>query len=176
MNLRYLLKASIFISLCLITFTEVQGGMANNWASTDTKDSSTGLNQQNQKASEKTWFDKIDSRWGGRFKTEGLVSSADDDSIYKPVGTGTYFDGIASLRLTNETFFSDSVFFEIQFESILAGGDTVRKHNELEAFFPNLPEGILIPGAPLNDDRRLMDLTELNHVPQFRQFFGCGFL
>ena len=167
MNLRYLLKASIFISLCLITFTEAQGGMNSNWASTDTKDSSTGLNQQNQKASEKSWFDKIDSRWGGRFKVEGLVSSADDDSIYKPVGTGTYFDGIASLRLTNETFFSDSVFFEIQFESILAGGDTVRKHNELEAFFPNLPEGILIPGAPLNDDRRLMDLTAIHEQDSY---------
>jgi len=102
----------------------------------------------------------IDTHWGGRFKTSGRVSQTDDDTIFEPVGTGTYWDGSFNFRLMNETFFSDSVFTDIAYELIGAGGDTVRKTNELKETFPDLPANIFYYGTPLNDDARLMDLTD----------------
>jgi len=102
----------------------------------------------------------IDTHWGGRLKTSGRVSQTDDDTIFKPVGTGTYWDGSFNFRLINETFFSDSVFTDIAYELIGAGGDTVRKTNELKETFPDLPSNIFYYGTPLNDDGRLMDLTD----------------
>jgi hypothetical protein len=75
------------------------------------------------------------------------------------VGTGNYYDGSANLRLINETFLTDSVFFEVDYELIWAGGDIVRKQNELKEIFPNLSGDVFFLGAPLDDDRRLMDLT-----------------
>jgi hypothetical protein len=55
-----------------------------------------------------------------------------DDTIFVTVGTGSYYyDGRANLRLINEAFFTDSLFFEVDYELIWAGGDTIRKLNEL---------------------------------------------
>jgi len=99
-----------------------------------------------------------DMRFSGRFKTAGSVSWPDADSIFEPVGTGVFYDGSADLRLINETFFSDRLFFEAHYEAILAGGDTRRKSIELETVFPGFPENLF--GTRLNDDRRLMDLTD----------------
>ena len=79
-----------------------------------------------------SFWSNIDTHWGGRLKTSGRVSQTDDDTIFEPVGTGTYWDGSFNFRLINETFFSDSVFTEIAYELIGAGGDTVRKTNELK--------------------------------------------
>ena len=107
-----------------------------------------------------SFWSKIDTHWGGRLKTSGRVSQTDDDTIFEPVGTGTYWDGSFNFRLINETFFSDSVFTEIAYELIGAGGDTVRKTNELKDLFPNFPTHVFFFGTPLNDDRRLMDLTD----------------
>ena len=93
-------------------------------------------------------------------KTAGFASRITDDTIFEPVGTGTYYDASANFRLTNETFFSDAVFTEIHYELLWVGGDSVRKQHELQAVFPNLPDDIFYLGTPLNDDRRLMDLTD----------------
>lgn len=108
----------------------------------------------------KSFWQRIDTHWGGRLKTSGQVSQTDDDTIFEPVGTGTYWDGSFNFRLINETFFSDSVFTDIAYELIGAGGDTVRKANELKDLFPNLPTNVFFFGTPLDDDRRLMDLTD----------------
>ena len=108
---------------------------------------------------EKSFLNNIDIHWGGRLKTTGTGSRVTDDTILAPVGTGNYYDGSANLRLINETFFTDSLFFEADYELIWAGGDTVRKVNELEEMFPGLSNVIFLPGEPLSDDRRLMDLT-----------------
>ncbi len=107
-----------------------------------------------------SFWSTIDTHWGGRLKTSGRVSRPDDDTIFEPVGTGTYWDGSFNFRLINETFFSDSVFTDIAYELIGAGGDTVRKTNELQELFPSLPTNVFFSGTPLNDDRRLMDLTD----------------
>ena len=107
-----------------------------------------------------SFWSKIDTHWGGRLKTTGRITQTDDDTIFEPVGTGTYGDGSFNFRLINETFFSDSVFTDIAYQLIGSGGDTVRKINELEEMFPNLPANFFSFGTPLDDDRRLMDLTD----------------
>ena len=105
------------------------------------------------------WLDQIDTRFSGRLKTTATVSWPDADSIFEPVGTGTLFDGSVDLRLINETFFSDRLFFETHYEAILTGGDRRRKLSELAPFFPGLSDNLFL-GARLDDDRRLMDLTD----------------
>jgi hypothetical protein len=110
-------------------------------------------------SSQNTFWKDIDTHWGGRFKTTGTGSQVTDDTIFAPVGTGNYYDGSANLRLINETFLTDAVFFEVDYELIWAGGDIVRKQNELKEIFPNLSGDVFFLGAPLDDDRRLMDLT-----------------
>jgi len=107
-----------------------------------------------------SFWSKIDTHWGGRLKTTGRITQTNDDTIFEPVGTGTYWDGSFNFRLINETFFSDSVFTDIAYQLIGSGGDTVRKTNELKEISPNLPANIFFFGTPLNDDRRLMDLTD----------------
>ena len=107
----------------------------------------------------KTWLGNLDTRFGGRFKITGSVSWPDADSIFEPVGTGTYYDGSIDLRLTNETFFSDRLFLETHYEAILVGGDTRRKLKELQSVFPLLSENLRL-GTRLDDDRRLMNLTD----------------
>ena len=106
------------------------------------------------------WYKGITTRWGGRIKTSGAASRATDDTIYAPVGTGTYYDAAANFRLTNDTFFSDTLYSVIHYQLIGSGGDTVRKQNELSAIYPDLPDNLLYLNAYLNDDRRLVDLTD----------------
>ena len=110
-------------------------------------------------SSQKSYFNNFDSHWGGRFKFTGTGSRVTDNTLFAPVGTGNYYDGSANFRLINETFFTDSLFFEVDYELIWAGGDTIRKQNELKEIFPNLSGDLFLLGAPLDDDRRLMDLT-----------------
>ena len=107
----------------------------------------------------KSWLGNLDTRFGGRFKITGSVSWPDADSIFEPVGTGTYYDGSIDLRLTNETFFSDRLFLKTHYEAILVGGDTRRKLKELQSVFPLLSENLRL-GTRLDDDRRLMNLTD----------------
>ena len=107
-----------------------------------------------------SFWSKVDTHWGGRLRTTGRVAHTDDDTIFEPVGTGTFWDGSFNFRLINETFFSDSVFTDIAYQLIGSGGDTVRKTNELQEMFPNLPANIFFFGTALDDDRRLMDLTD----------------
>jgi hypothetical protein len=109
---------------------------------------------------EKSFWKNINTRFGGRFRSTGRAFQVDDNTIFEPVGTGTYWNGSFNFRLINETFFTDSVFTDIAYELIGAGGDLIRKTNELEEIFPNVPTNVFLPGTPLDDDRRLMDLTD----------------
>jgi hypothetical protein len=73
--------------------------------------SSTGAPPSpSDKSQLESFWENVDTHWGGRLKTSGRVSQTDDDTIFEPVGTGTYWDGSFNFRLINETFFSDSVF------------------------------------------------------------------
>ncbi len=106
------------------------------------------------------FWENIDTHFGGRLRTTGRALRVDNDTIFAPVGTGTYWDGSFNFRLINETFFTDSVYTDIAYELIGAGGDAVRKIKELNELFPNLPANFYFGDTPLNDDRRLMDLTD----------------
>ncbi|MGW8300534.1 MAG: hypothetical protein ACWGNO_00625, partial [Desulfobacterales bacterium] len=106
-----------------------------------------------------SWIDQIDMHWGGRLKTIGSATFARDDTIFEPVGTGTYLDLDTDLRINNDTFFGNWGHLETQYEAILNGGEAYKKGQELRKIFPNFGGSTLFFGAPLNDDARFMDLT-----------------
>ncbi|OQY04609.1 MAG: hypothetical protein B6I22_09225 [Desulfobacteraceae bacterium 4572_123] len=112
------------------------------------------------KSTFKSFWGNIDTHWGGRLKTAGVSSRVTDDTIFAPVGTGTYYDGSANLRLINETFFTDFLYFEADYELLWVGGDSIRKQKQLESLLPALKRRTFLPGTPLNDDRRFLDLTD----------------
>jgi hypothetical protein len=153
---------NLFVSLCcILAISGLPSGAGWGQNVSDADSSAIPVNSRDAEPSTKPWYKHIDTHWGGRFKTAGFASRVTDDTLFEPVGTGTYYDAGANFRLTNETFFSDAVFTEIHYELLWFGGDSVRKQNELRDIFPNLPDNILFRGAPLNDDRRLMDLTDV---------------
>ena len=131
---------------------------ATAWASSR-GDKSNNTFAESDSFQKDSWFEGIDTHWGGRFKITGLASDATDDTFFEPVGTGTYYDGSANFRLINETFLCDSLFFEIDYELIGAAGDLIRKQQELGELFPNISEDVFFIRTPLSDNRRLMDLT-----------------
>jgi hypothetical protein len=114
---------------------------------------------QEQAPPPESWIDKIDMHWGGRLKAVGSATFARDETIYEPVGTGTYLNLESDLRLNNEIFFSDWGYFDTQYEAIFDGGEYFKKTLELREILPNFEGSTLFFGAPLNDNARFMDLT-----------------
>jgi len=105
-------------------------------------------------------YENVDTEWGGRFKLRGSASWIDADSIYEPVGTGTYYDGNADIRLENKLFLSEQVYFETHYEAVFLTGDTLLKSNELKKQFPGtFGDEDLLLFRTIDDDRRLLDLT-----------------
>jgi hypothetical protein len=109
---------------------------------------------------EPSWLDHIDVHWGGRFKATGAIARASNDTFLAPVASGNLYDGSADLRLINETFFSEWFYFEGAYELILSGGDTRQARAQLRERFAGFPSAPVFVSAQLNDDRRLMDLTD----------------
>ncbi len=105
--------------------------------------------------------ENIETEWGGRLKVVGSVAWPNENSIYQPVGTETFYDGAINFRLINETFFSERVSFEVHYEAILSGGDRQRKNKEFKTLFPRLSERIGALDTHVDDDRRLMDLSQI---------------
>ena len=105
------------------------------------------------------WYKNFEAQWGGHVKVRGDVSWPDDESYFKPAGTGAYYDGFAEVRLKNKLFMNNWGYLEIHYESIYAEGDTRRKLNKLARFYPDLYSS-LITGGHVEDNRRLMDLTK----------------
>ena len=110
-------------------------------------------------SSPRSWIDQIDMHWGGRLKTIGSATFARDNTIFEPVGNGTYLDLDTDFRINNDTFFGNWGHLETQYEAILNGGEAYKKGQELRKIFPNFEGSTLFFGAPLNDDARFMDLT-----------------
>ncbi|MGD9058559.1 MAG: hypothetical protein PVF38_20610 [Desulfobacterales bacterium] len=115
--------------------------------------------QQASEPTQNTWFDQIDMHWGGRLKAIGSATFARNNTVFEPVGTGTYLNLDTNLRINNDTFLSDWGHLETQYEAILEGGKAREKRQDLSDIFPNFEGSSLFVGAPLKDDRRLMDLT-----------------
>ncbi|MGD9053043.1 MAG: hypothetical protein PVG17_14400, partial [Desulfobacterales bacterium] len=114
---------------------------------------------QNPPTAQNSWLDQIDMHWGGRLKAIGSATFARNNTVFEPVGTGTYLNLDTDLRINNDTFFADWGHFETQYEAILVGGKAREKRQDLSDIFPNFEGSTLFVGAPLDDDRRLMDLT-----------------
>ena len=146
------------IGIFVVAGLYVENGLCQNATIATTH--SDSLSSQETETAANPWHENISTRWGGRLKGAGYASRITDDTIFDPVGTGTYWDATTNFRLTNETFFTDSVITEIHYELLWFGGDSVRKQNELRTLFPNLPANLAFFGTPLTDDRRLMDLTD----------------
>jgi hypothetical protein len=153
---RYLKKNLLLVCGLMISLTVFQYATTFVQAQSDNEQSPSPISSQSTR---KSFWGNIDTHWGGRFKTTGTASRVTDDTVFTTVGTGTYYDGSANFRLINETFFTDSLFFEVDYELIWAGGDVVRKQKQLKEIFPNLSGDVFFSRTPLNDDRRLMDLT-----------------
>jgi len=129
-------------------------------ASSDFRDKSISTTDEIPQQLSKSWYEEFGSQWGGHVKGRGSVSWPDDESFFQPVGTGPYYDGNTEVRVKNKLFFGNWGIFETHYEAILSGGDTRRKGKALERIYPDLFASTLMVGRPLEDDRRLMDLTE----------------
>ena len=105
--------------------------------------------------------ESADTQWGGQLKIVGAVAWPNQNSIYQPVGTETFYDGAIDFRLKNETFLSERVSFQVHYEGVLSGGDRHRKNKELKAFFPGLSERIGYLDTGVDDHQRLMDLSHI---------------
>jgi len=102
----------------------------------------------------------IDLEWGGHVKMQGKLSDVDDRSIFKYVETGYFADGACDFRLMNKAFLGNRAILEIHYEAVLSGGDTRRRTNTLMKTYPALEKWISFFGTPVDDKRRLMDLTK----------------
>jgi len=144
----------IFISACLLIAIIIGSDSFSSPAHAGEKST-----LQSPPAAPGSWLDQIDMHWGGRLKAIGSALFARDDTIYEPVGTGTYLNLDTDLRINNDTFFSDWGRLETQYEAILAGGKGRDKVQDLREIFPDFEGSTLFFGVPLNDDARFMDLT-----------------
>ena len=107
-----------------------------------------------------SFYEKIHAEWGGQVKAAGSSSWFDDSTLYRIDEDNPYYDGSASLRLKNRLHFSDTSFFDIHYEAVMAGGDTVRKGNELRRLSPALDRFSFF-NTTISDDRRLFRLTAI---------------
>lgn len=121
----------------------------------------SSLLTDNEVESDESWLDRIKAEWGGYLKLRGYVSWPGPDSIFEPVGIGTFYDGNAQFRLINRIIFGDWGYFDTHYEMILLGGDTWKESRELNAVYPSAFEGTFLLGGPVNDDRRLFDLSTI---------------
>ena len=152
-------KVCILIVCLLLGICLDQSRLTTPWASSDLPHNSPLSTSSKDRISSKPWYTKIEGAWGGHVKLRGGVSWPDDESFYKFLGTDPYYDGHTELRLTSQLFFGGWGYFETHYEAIFSGGDTRRKGGKLERFFPGLSKGGFFLSRPLEDERRLMDLT-----------------
>ena len=155
----YFGKTFFFSLILLPTLFFAQISPNTSWASFDSPNNSSDTASKNQSKHSKPWYEKIESEWGGHVKVRGYVSWYDDESVFQLVGTDPYYDGYVEGRLKSKFYFGKWGYFNVHYEAILSGGDTRSKTKDLERLFPDLYEETWVFGGPVEDDRRLMDLT-----------------
>ncbi len=139
-------------------------GPAASWASsTQPPPSEPAASADQPEDHTKPWYKRIEWEWGGHLKVRGGVSWVQEESLFQPVGTGAYYDGHTEGRLKGRLFFGKWGYLEAHYEAILSGGDTHRKSKELERLYPALFSDGLGLGRPVDDDRRLVNLTHTLH-------------
>ena len=105
------------------------------------------------------WYTDIEAEWGGQIRFRASTSWPDDESFFRLVGTDSYEDGSAEFRLKNKLFFGNWGYFETHYEAVLAAGDTRERTQQLTELFPAFFEDSVLLAGPIDDDRRLLDLT-----------------
>ena len=105
------------------------------------------------------WYEHVDAEWGGRIRARAIASWPDDDSFLKLVDTDTNHDANAELRLMGKLRLEDWGYLEAHYETVVAGGETREKIEEIKRLFPAFSRDELLPGETIDDDRRLLDLT-----------------
>jgi hypothetical protein len=145
----------------LLVFSPAGIAISVSLASPDIPDQNQPENNLISQPSSKSWYENIESQWGGQFKVRGSASWPDDDSIYHLIDSGPLYDGSADFRLKNKTYLNNWIYSTIHYEAVLYGGDTMHTQKKLEELFPNLFEDSLMPGGSINDDRRFFDLTKI---------------
>ena len=113
---------SIYVLLFELALSPIHSSIA--WASSESDNLNNTYAESND-SHQDSWVEEINTHWGGRFKITGRASDVADDTFFEPVGTGTYYDGNLNFRLINETFLSDSLFFEVDYELSGAAGDII---------------------------------------------------
>jgi hypothetical protein len=102
--------------------------------------------------------------WDGHLKLYSRILFPKSDSVYQTVGLSPNYDGYGELRLNNKTFFSDTVYMEVNYEAFAGGGGTREDGEKLKARYPALfPDGL---SGPIRDDHRFLNLTDSLHEGQ----------
>ena len=105
------------------------------------------------------WWKDLSWKWGGYLKGKGGISWPSETSYLAPVSTSPQYDGDIEFRLKNTTQFGPRFSLETHYEAVLAGGDTRKRSFRLAEVDPYLGAYALARIQPVDDRRRLMDLT-----------------
>jgi hypothetical protein len=110
---------------------------------------------------ENALLDQVESEFSGRIRTRARVSWPEDGSFFELVDTDTNGDASAELRLMEKLYFGDWGYLDVHYEAVIAAGETREKIEEMRRRFPSFArEGFLL-GEPIDDDRRLLDMTKV---------------
>jgi hypothetical protein len=122
----------------------------------------TKPDEKDDQATGAPWYKKLGWQWGGYLKGKTRVSWPSDNSYLSAVSNSPLLDGNTEFRLKNTTNFGQRFSLETHYESILAGGDTRSRSSQLAQVDPYLGAYALAQTRPVDDRRRLMDLTAIS--------------
>ena len=103
----------------------------------------------------------IQMDWGGYLRAIGTATPVAEDSIYQPVDHDPFFDGQLEGRLKNHLDLGSRWRLETHYELVYSGGDTRQRSQELVDTLPSALASSLSLSRPIDDDRRLFDLTHV---------------
>lgn len=106
-------------------------------------------------------FTDIPMEWGGHARAIGTFTVVADDSLYDQVDDGPYIDGQVEWRQKNLLFIGSHWTLETHYELVASGGDTRETNQTLLAQSPGAPSSTIFINQPMDDDRRLFDLTHV---------------
>ncbi len=106
-------------------------------------------------------FTGIQVEWGGHARVIGTFTTVADDSLYDQVDAGPYIDGQAEWRQKNRLSIGSQWTMETHYELVASGGDTRQTDQTLLDQFPGSSSSSIFINPPMDDDRRLFDLTHV---------------
>lgn len=101
----------------------------------------------------------VEMTWGGHFKLRSTLSRSDEGSFYEAVDAGTYEDVNGEVRLKGTLFLGKRMYLEGHYETVYSAGDTRGAQSQLAGLLPQSSRDLFLT-APLDDERRFLDLTK----------------